>query len=116
MLRFLFFTYICFVLKLKEHITLFCLVVLLIPSVLQTIHAFEDHSHNFCSSLDEHHFHEQEIDCSLWHFHSEIFSYNHVNDFDIAFEQSHQLIIEQAKNVTVLDNAKKSPRAPPALQ
>ncbi|WP_143032093.1 hypothetical protein [Tenacibaculum sp. MAR_2009_124] len=102
-------------LTLKKHITLFCLVVLLIPSVLQSLHAFHDHTHIVCSSIDEHHFHEQQVDCSLWHFQKEVFSYNYFKEPTFITYTPILFNTEQVKSVLVIDKAKKSPRAPPSL-
>ncbi|PQJ23216.1 hypothetical protein [Tenacibaculum sp. SG-28] len=53
----------------KKHITLLFLLVLFIPATIQTLHAFENHSHSVCmEDSEEQHFHEQEVDCCLPNF------------------------------------------------
>ncbi len=91
------------------------MVVLLTPSVLQSIHAFHDHTHIVCSSMDEHHFHEGDVDCSLWHYHVEFYNYDQILSSEIVFNQLFEVLIPQPESVWILSNAKKSPRAPPAL-
>lgn len=37
---------------------------ILLPSVVQFTHIFEDHEHNFCGNVTTH-LHEQQLDCDL---------------------------------------------------
>ena len=96
-------------LKLQKYIAIVSLFILLVPSVIQTIHAFEDHTHIVCSAVDEHHFHEQEVNCSILHFHFEVFSFDHSISFSVIPEHfyktvftlqpqffSHQVVKQQA--------------------
>ena len=39
--------------------------IFLLPSVIQTIHAFENHSHSVCTSKTDQHIHEKNFDCKL---------------------------------------------------
>ncbi|WP_440881232.1 hypothetical protein [Tenacibaculum sp. C7A-26P2] len=100
-------------LKIKEHILILFIVVLLLPSVIQLFHSFESHIHNICSAVDEHHFHEQEQSCSQWHFQLEIFHYENLRKFTSIFVKPDLLPIENPSSIFTLDNNKKSSRAPP---
>ena len=57
---------------------------------------------------------EKEVDCSLWHFQVEPFTYNELKETEITFNQVFNTLSEQPTSVSVLSNEKRSPRAPPA--
>lgn len=100
-------------LKIKEDILILFIVVLLLPSAIQLFHSFESHIHNICSAVDEDHFHEQEQDCSQCHFQLEIFHYENFREFTSIFVKPNLLPIEIHGSIFILDDNKKSPRAPP---
>lgn len=62
----------------RKYISLFLLIIVLIPSVIQVSHvlAEEHHEAEVCLSKDEHHYHEQEIECELCTFNINEFSYD----------------------------------------
>lgn len=54
------------ILKYKILAALLTLAVLF-PFAVQALHAFEIHEHVVCTAKDVKHFHNQEIDCSIFH-------------------------------------------------
>jgi hypothetical protein len=38
------------------------------PITVQTVHALEKHEHTVCTATDIKHIHNQDIDCSIFHF------------------------------------------------
>ncbi len=67
---------------LKKYIVFLFLLVLFIPSTIQTLHAFENHSHVVCiEDSDENHFHEQEVDCCLPSFQFQPHSFSTLENF-----------------------------------
>ena len=49
----------------KYYVITYLLVVsLLLPSMVQFTHIFEDHEHNFCGNVSTH-LHEEQFDCDL---------------------------------------------------
>ena len=51
----------------KKHIALLSVFVLFIPSIIQVVHAYENHEHTVCKSINDQHIHEKEVDCSQLH-------------------------------------------------
>ncbi|WP_435262811.1 hypothetical protein [Tenacibaculum sp. nBUS_03] len=100
-------------LRFKKHITFFGLLVLLLPSVIQCVHAFENHEHIVCSSVDEHHFHEQEIDCSILHFQVGVTTFEHSNDYNVIKTNIYNPQFNQPLTVLLYNTNKKTPRVPP---
>ena len=69
--------------RFKKHIALLFLIAVVLPSLLQLEHVFENHSHNMCTSDYEHHFHaDDDFDCSQLHYQITVFSdgLSYVND------------------------------------
>lgn len=93
--------------------TLIALVVLL-PFALQTLHAVENHEHNYCTAENEKHFHKEEIDC---HFNHLTITYNWFdlnNDFTIIRTQTFfQLFDSYTQTYHYSYQSSKSSRAPP---
>lgn len=84
------------------------------PSVIQVIHVFENHSHEVCVSVDEHHFHEQELNCSLADYQFEVFSIDFNSSFELTpiihFKSRFKL---QPQFIPVHHIVKPLPRGPP---
>lgn len=98
----------------KKHIALFSLLVLLIPSVIQLAHTLENHEHTVCTSTNEHHFHEQELDCSLLHYQHQVFSYTTASNYEVIPQHFYKTAYnEQPQVITVVYSDKKSTRGPP---
>ncbi len=98
----------------KKHIALFYLVVFLFPIGMQTLHAFEEHHHTVCTSKVEKHFHQKEIDCSVYHFQFQLFN----NDADAFQQLTKHFFKTKIENgylsfVPFQYHSKKSSRAPP---
>lgn len=90
--------------------------VVLLPFLVQALHALEDHEHFICNAKFEKHYHKDEIDCSIFHFQIE----HKVLDFsfDFSFKNfetfTHQVLEVLQLEYTVYSNHKSS-RAPPYL-
>lgn len=76
--------YICGVKNKIVH-SLFSILIsfiVVLPFAVQTLHAIEGHEHTVCTAENEHHFHQQEVDCSTYH---QIIEHNAIK-FSIKFE------------------------------
>ena len=87
--------------------------LLFIPATIQTVHAFEPHQEMICSSDVEHHFHQDELECTLCHLQAEIFAILPQEDFYLA---SKQIQLQNNRNYRFLFNHQQlsfSLRGPP---
>ncbi|MFD2518655.1 hypothetical protein [Salinimicrobium flavum] len=56
--------------------------LLMFPSALDLAHVFSGHKHTICNHYAESHFHQENVDCDLFHFqktplpYSELFTYS----------------------------------------
>lgn len=56
--------------------------LLAFPSVVEFVHVFTGHQHNYCNHYSDSHFHQDKLDCELFSFHKtsypsvELFSYS----------------------------------------
>ncbi len=93
--------------------TLIALIVLL-PFVVQTIHAMEGHEHVYCNAKNETHFHKKEIDCQFYHLKITYNSFNFSNNFSI-YQPQHNFLPSKAYQQTYYYSfqSSKSSRAPP---
>ena len=71
---------------LKRYIALLCLFVLTAPNIIQFAHTFEEHNHIVCNSENETHLHELEIDCSGFHYYSNVLSYQVSQEYNFLFQ------------------------------
>ncbi|WP_075342701.1 hypothetical protein [Tenacibaculum agarivorans] len=65
----------------KKYITLAVMLILLLgPSVIQLVHTFDDHHHEaeVCTSKNDQHFHEYEVECEICTFHFNSFTLNEI--------------------------------------
>lgn len=100
--------------SIKRHIALLSLFVLLLPSAIQLAHTFENHEHTVCTSTDNQHFHEQELDCSQLHFNFEVFSFTATSNYAVIPQHFYKKEYnEQPQLVSVVYSEKKSSRGPP---
>lgn len=84
------------------------------PSVIQVIHAFENHSHEVCVSVDEQHFHEQELDCSLADYQFEVFSYTVNSNYKVIPQPFYKKSYNSLPQIiAVVHLHKKASRGPP---
>ena len=100
--------------SLKRHIALLSILILLLPSAILFAHTFENHKHTVCSSTNEHHFHEQELDCSILNFNFEVFSLDFNSEYNLIhiayFKTRFNL---QPQFIPVHHVVKTLPRGPP---
>ncbi|WCC43481.1 hypothetical protein PJJ26_06620 [Tenacibaculum finnmarkense] len=100
--------------RFKKHIAFLNLLLLLLPSVIQFVHTFENHKHTICTSIDEHHFHEQELDCSLDDFHFQVFSYTAASNYAVIPQHFYKnKYNEQPQVISVVYTDKKLTRGSP---
>ncbi len=59
----------------KTFIAHLLVLAIVFPSVLQFTHIFENHEHTFCGDVTTH-LHEQDLDCDLTKFISNVFSWD----------------------------------------
>ena len=83
----------------KTHFThrifaLLLLLVIVVPITIQTVHAFEKHEHTVCTATDIKHIHNQDIDCSVFHFQIQ----QDVFDFSTGYELVNFIIVTQKFN------------------
>ncbi|WNW02464.1 hypothetical protein RRF68_03290 [Tenacibaculum sp. HL-MS23] len=101
-------------LRFKKHIALLSLFVLLIPSVIQLAHTLENHEHAVCTSINDHHFHEKELDCSLLHYQLQVFSYTTASNYAVIPQHFYKTTYnEQPQVISVVYVDKKLTRGPP---
>lgn len=103
-------------LRLKKYIAFFSLLVLLIPTILQLEHLFEEHEHAIvCTATNEQHFHEiSDLDCSQLHYQFEVFSSNITSSFNVIPQHFYSVNFnQQPQKIKVVYTSFKSSRAPP---
>lgn len=103
-------------LSFKKHIALLSLFVLLIPSVIQFSHAFEEHQDKVCCASTDSHICELENDCDDLHLQLTYFSHDFilVSD-DVSINYNTETINYKRQLFSSLFRSKTSSRAPPAL-
>ena len=93
---------------------LLLLLVIVVPITIQTVHAFEKHEHTVCSAKDIKHIHNQDIDCSVFHFQLQQDIFEFSTDYEFVNFQS---VTQSFDNYTPLEYhtylISKSSRAPP---
>lgn len=53
--------------RLHKILSVFTVVILLLPVGLQLLHTLNNHEHHVCDSKELQHIHKQELDCSIYH-------------------------------------------------
>jgi len=56
---------------------------IVLPFAIQTLHALEGHEHTVCTAENEHHFHQQKVDCGIYHQNTKHNSFDFSNDFNL---------------------------------
>ena len=98
----------------KKHIAVLSIFMLLLPTVIATVHLFENHEHIVRTSTDEQHYHAQELDCSLAHFQFSTFTYQTVENYAVIPQHFYKLDYNtQPQLISFVYTDKKSSRAPP---
>jgi len=111
---FLFFILLRPVDQLKRHIAVLSIFMLLLPTVIATIHLLENHEHIVCTSTNDQHYHTQEFDCSLSHFQFSTFTYQTVENYAVIPQHFYKLDYNtQPQLISFVFADKKSSRAPP---
>lgn len=100
--------------NLKKHIALLSIFVLLIPSVVQIVHAFEEHEHTICTSKYDQHFHEDDVDCLEMHYQLKVFNHDFNSDYDlVSLDNFKSRFNLQPQFISVSHVVKILPRGPP---
>ena len=101
---------------LKKHIALLCLFVLTAPNIIQFAHTLEEHKHIVCNSENETHLHELEIDCSGFHFYSNVLSYQVSQNFTFLLQENRIHQYSKKPQIFAFTFEKQKPsRAPPVI-
>ncbi|MAZ72834.1 MAG: hypothetical protein CMC70_06775 [Flavobacteriaceae bacterium] len=93
-----------------------CLVLaVVLPSIVQFAHIFENHEHTFCGTVETH-LHEQKLDCELDHF--QVITYNFIPQqayTSVLPEENFSVTIRTATAVYTSLKQTHSLRGPPAV-
>ena len=89
---------------------------MMLPATIQLVHLIENHEHVTCISKTEKHFHKADIDCSLCHLQSEIFTVNFSSKYDVIPQHFYSDISsKQPQKTKVVYHSKKTTRGPPTI-
>jgi hypothetical protein len=100
----------------KKHIVLSFLLLLFVPTAIESIHAFEIHEHSGCTSKTEKHIHEQTIDCSAFHLQLSPLTYAFVYTKTVILKEFYtSKFINDKPTFTIVYKSKKSVRGPPCF-
>jgi len=89
--------------------------LLFIPATIQIVHAFEPHVEVICSSDVEHHFHQDELECTLCHLQAESLTIPPNFSYEVL---SNELTLEQTIHYNFYKNHQRlsySLRGPPVF-
>jgi len=73
------------------------LIIMLLPTIIQSVHVFEKHEQSNCNELTIH-IHEQEIDCSICDFHISSFDYSFTNKIEYLLTKNHTIYADYYKS------------------
>lgn len=100
--------------KFRNYISAIFLFALLLPTAIQVVHAFEKHEHTVCTSINDDHFHEKELECSLLHYQLQVFSYTTASNYAVIPLHFYKTTYnEQPQVLSVVYTDKKNTRGPP---
>ena len=102
--------------RFKKHIALLSIFMLLLPTIVLTAHLFENHEHTVCSSVNDHHFHEKELDCSLDHYQFSTSTYKATESYTVIPKHFYKTDYEvKPQLISFIYVDKKSSRGPPIV-
>lgn len=90
--------------------------LIIFPSAIDLAHVFSGHKHDFCNHYAESHFHQKTVECDLFDFQQNPFSFPQLNSWTPAEELVSLIPIK--KEYLFLSTFQKlhfSLRAPPAV-
>lgn len=93
-----------------------CTGLIIFPSAVDLAHVFSGHKHDFCNHYAESHFHQKTIDCELFDFQKQIFSFSGLYSKGLVL--SEVAILPPQKEYPYLSTYQKlhfSLRAPPVV-
>lgn len=91
-------------------------MVLLIPSIIQFAHSFENHEHVYCFSIDETHVHELEIDCTSLHRQFQSYDIDFSSNLEVIPQHFYSFTVEFTSDlIDVKILREKNPRGPPTI-
>lgn len=101
---------------LHNTIAFFLVVIVILPFAIQTVHALHNHEHLVCIAKEVKHFHNQDTNCSIYHFTIEQNSIDFVPYYDLEINTVINLnsTFYYFKNYQN-QNQFKSSRAPPGF-
>ena len=68
---------------LHNAVAIFLALIVILPFVIQTVHALHNHEHLVCIVKEVKHFHNQDTNCSVYHFTIEQNSIEFVSNYDL---------------------------------
>ena len=86
----------------------------MIPTSIEILHDLENHEHNVCTSISEHHLHKQHLDCAEFHKQLTIFSIDFTSNFDVIPTHFYTTIfIDKPQIIKEVYHSNKYSRGPP---
>jgi len=89
---------------------------IILPFAVQTLHVLEGHEHTVCTAKNEHHFHQQKVDCGIYHQNIEHNYFDFSSEFNLKsppFFKKNYTFFYQHKHPLSLQL--KASRAPPVF-
>lgn len=97
-------------------ISIFTVVLLLLPIGVQLVHTLENHEHKVCNSKEVQHIHEKELDCSFCHLQLKKSSFLELYSFDeIILKQIESTLLSVTKRKTETYQKFTFSRGPPTF-
>ena len=88
----------------------------MIPASIQIAHAFENHEHTICTSLSEHHLHQENADCDEFHKQLSIYSIEFTSNLDVIPSHFYSLVFNDEPQTThEVYYSTKTSRGPPVF-
>jgi hypothetical protein len=100
---------------LKKYGIICLSIVVFLPAIVQLLHTFEDHEHaTTCVSKSDHHFHQNDLDCQLFHTQHQYYSYDFSNNYEVIPNNYYiSEIFVKPLIIETVYKTHKSSRAPP---
>ncbi len=100
----------------KKLISTFFIFLLMLPSSIEIMHGLENHEHTICTSIGEHHIHEQAVDCDEFHKQLTIFSIDFASNYDVIPTHYYtSIFIDKPQAFAAFYQSTKTTRGPPSF-
>ncbi|WP_158837955.1 hypothetical protein [Polaribacter sp. L3A8] len=98
----------------KKLLSVFFLLLLMLPTSIEIIHNLENHEHTVCTSVTEHHIHEQHFSCAEFHKHLTVFSMDFTSNLDVIPTHFYtSIFIDKPQRIKEVCQSIKTSRGPP---